>query len=176
MKTTEKSKPKETPLDNRIESPKPIELNSLFDENECGFILPDEWFTDPQRIANENRLDFVLPINSKKVLDNIGTNKNKARLKFAVLEKNATNHKELSADDSRLILDAVLNLSDNGKIIMNKGDKPFYRLLIHVEDLSATARIDLRGIGNEVEIIGWHWMRATDRDSNLKKAIKEKQN
>jgi len=161
---------KERNIGNKITNPPPVTLSSIFDEGDNGFILPDKWITNPDQVPVEGgiRRDFLLPINSQKVIDKVG--KDKVRLKFSVLLKNAdpkSNHRDLTADDSRLILDAVLNLSGEQDIVFQCNEsKPEYYMLVKFEKKSATARIDISG--QDAEFIGWHWMRTDELNRTLR--------
>jgi hypothetical protein len=102
--------------------------------------------TSPQDISDDDFLapsrDIVLPSLPENVLSAIGSQAKPVAIKRTIFAKNAKNHAELTADDSRKILTAALTATD---LVINDNPraKANYWVLVNVDGKSAIVTIDI---------------------------------
>jgi RNA polymerase sigma factor (sigma-70 family) len=111
--------------------------------------IKDEDFINPTR-------SIQLPSLPENVLNVIGKKSKPVLLKKNILEKNRDHHKELSADDSRKILEAALYHSE--RIIQDKpSEKPNYWVMAKLDNKSSIVTIEISETKDNYEIIGWRY-------------------
>ena len=121
--------------------------------------LTDADFTAPTRSVE-------LPKLPDAVLSNMSAEGKPFVVKKNVFEKNAANHPEVSAEDSRVILERVT--TDPTIQIQDKPSaKPNYWLLVNVGDKNALVLVDADPNKPNVEAVDWYW--TTEKSLNRKK-------
>ena len=127
--------------------------------------LTDADFTAPTRSVE-------MPQLSEEVQKNIGAEGKPFVVKKNVFEKNATNHPEVSAEDSRLILGKVT--SETTTLIQDKPNtKPNYWLLVNVGDRNALVLVDADSAKPNVEAVDWYWTTEKSLGRKKKRALRD---
>ena len=128
--------------------------------------IKDEDFINPTR-------SIQLPSLPENVLNVIGKKSKPVLLKKNILEKNRDHHKELSADDSRKILEAALYHSEViGQSQPNK--RPNYWVAVKLNsEKNAVAVLDMEGTKNSHEIVGWRFVNSKGLQHLQNQAIRE---
>lgn len=109
--------------------------------------IKDEEFEVPTRSVE-------LPSIPQNVNDAIGANGKPVIIKKNIFEKNATNHPELDAADSRAILsNALYNPNIVGQTQPVK--RPSYKVAVQTGDKNSIVVLDVYNDKKQVEIVGW---------------------
>ncbi len=127
--------------------------------------LTDEDFSSPSRSVE-------LPDIPQNVSDAIGADGKPVVIKQNVFRKNRNSHKELSADDSRKILKAVL-YSPNLYGQNQKVTRPYNWILIHLADKNSAVVVEVDYNKDNVEIVNWHYLRDSSLKQKERQAIEE---
>ena len=127
--------------------------------------LADEDFSKPTR-------NVELPTLPKNVDEAIGANGKPVIIKKNVLEKNRDSHKDLTPEQSRLILNDALYRPDlygqNQKLT-----RPYNWILIHLADKNEAIIVEVNPTKDNVEIVNWHYLRGESLEQKKKQAIAE---
>ena len=127
--------------------------------------ITDADFDAPTRNVELNPLpegtDASVKANGRNVL-----------IKRSTFAKNHIKHKDLSTDDSRAILNRVLQKQ---KFLINDkpATKPNYWVLVNVDGKYAVVNIDTDPAKTHAEIVGWRWSNLVDVERIKKRAISE---
>lgn len=148
----------------------PVVKDNLTTESENVFLDSTEKITD-EDFSNPTR-SITLPALPDAVLNAIGKKSKPVLLKKNILEKNRNHHKELSADDSRKILDRALYHSE--RVIQDKpSDKPNYWVMAKLDDKSSIVTIEISENKENYEIVGWRFASAKSIQQIKNRAIRE---
>ncbi|WP_372473219.1 hypothetical protein AB4865_10360 [Capnocytophaga sp. ARDL2] len=127
--------------------------------------LTDDDFSNPSRTVR-------LPALSATVDSAIGANGKPVIIKKNIFEKNAKSHKDLSPDDSRMILDKALY--DPTLYGQNqKAKKPHRWIVIHLADRNASVVLEVNNKKDNVEIVNWHFLNEKGIEKVKKQALRE---
>ena len=127
--------------------------------------ITDEDFTVPMR-------NVQLPELSENVAAAIGTDGKPVVIKKNVFEKNRDEHKELSPEKSRDILQRAL-YNPNLVGTTRKAKRPDYRVVIQTGDKNAVVVLDVYDGKDNTEIVGWREIDAKGLEKMKKQAERE---
>lgn len=138
--------------------PEPVVLKSVSE-------MTDEDFINPSR-------SILLPSLPDNTLKIIGSEKKPVLIKQNILEKNKLNHKELTAEDSRKILNTALYSPD----LIGRGKaqtKPSYWVAVKLGSKNAVVVIDITETKGNHEIVGWRMIDEKGLANMKKQAERE---
>ncbi|OQB44147.1 MAG: hypothetical protein BWY02_02861 [bacterium ADurb.Bin157] len=127
--------------------------------------MTDEDFTNPTR-------SVILPSLPNNTLKIIGSEKKPILIKQNILEKNKTNHKELTPEDCRKILNAALY---DGDLIGQSSPKerPNYWVAVKVDKKNGIIVIDVEKGKTNFEIVGWRYANEKTLKQLKERALRE---
>ncbi|MGN1375705.1 MAG: hypothetical protein ACI4V5_04035, partial [Prevotella sp.] len=127
--------------------------------------LTDEDFSAPTR-------NVELPTLPKNVDNAIGANGKPVIIKKNIFEKNKISHKDLSAEDSKMILSDVLynpNLYGQNQ----KATRPYNWILVHLADKNEAVIVEVNNNKDNIEIVNWHYLNGEALERKKRQAEKE---
>ncbi|MDE6246633.1 MAG: hypothetical protein K2M41_02170 [Muribaculaceae bacterium] len=127
--------------------------------------ITDEDFMNPAR-------NVALPKLPDVVSTAIGAEGRLAIIKKNIFEKNRDTHKDLTADDSRRILNEVLYNPHLYGQNQKKG-RPYNWILVHLADKNSSVILEVNPTKDYLEIVNWHYLNGRQLEQKKRQAERE---
>ena len=145
----------------------PVDGNGklILDEVKSVGEITDEDFMNPAR-------NVALPKLPDVVSTAIGAEGRLAIIKKNIFEKNRDTHKDLTADDSRRILNEVLYNPHLYGQNQKKG-RPYNWILVHLADKNSSVILEVNPTKDYLEIVNWHYLNGRQLEQKKRQAERE---